>query len=639
MSQTPSILHNWTEASKTYRVTLCNAQLTRFKKGTSNFVWNIVTDDETCIYCYNPKTKQRSTVWVYRDEPKGTKAARERSASKRMIASSFDKTGHVATVGLENCRTVSSYRLSFLRRLQPSGVAAVASISRPVCFAAIGPLRADAAPRTPNSIFSECARPRRATLPGKLGIWFMRASFPNGDELKPSGWGMNARLDGMGGLLAAGASATDERTSSDQRLNIITNENSRHILRQISFHSSDNTQQIVRMKPYTETCDNRYVNTSLHSTEPLRETLCLPALRDRFDSLFICSNCFFGVCRPLSSKFSFILGNKLKSHCARSGLYGRSLVSLYREPHSTDASSQRCRGTSLMHIVSELVKPVINGSMEWSFIMKGQTKHRSRRDYRVGSDLFGLTRDTPTHHTFERPTRGLSTFVTRFVLAKGFGPESKAKSESELRARRKSGSRAGSRIGILVYNAQSAAAASAGRRLAETRFYSVSRKKLVLVTSTFSLNVVGGWSRLAFAYISAANRPLFPDTSSGAENHRTRNWFLIFANKKKSEGARSGLYTGLLISSRCRAAGALSVMAARAAVFKGRTRPATHASPTSFTYLEEQLKSEIVKRIRTGPPSAARPLRAVRPEASDRGAAVGAFVGMHRRRQSVDTSA
>ncbi|GBP44225.1 hypothetical protein EVAR_22109_1 [Eumeta japonica] len=42
--------------------------LIRFKKGVSTLVWDIVTGDETWIYYYNPKTKQHSTVWVYRDE-------------------------------------------------------------------------------------------------------------------------------------------------------------------------------------------------------------------------------------------------------------------------------------------------------------------------------------------------------------------------------------------------------------------------------------------------------------------------------------------------------------------------------------------------------------------------------------------
>ncbi|GBP72216.1 hypothetical protein EVAR_51123_1 [Eumeta japonica] len=76
--------------------------LTRFKE------WGILKGDETCIYYYDSKTKQQSSIWVYRDEPKSTKWARERSASKRMIVSFFNKTGHMAIVVLENCHTANN---------------------------------------------------------------------------------------------------------------------------------------------------------------------------------------------------------------------------------------------------------------------------------------------------------------------------------------------------------------------------------------------------------------------------------------------------------------------------------------------------------------------------------------------------
>ncbi|GBP84682.1 hypothetical protein EVAR_60282_1 [Eumeta japonica] len=62
------------------------------------------------IYRYDPEKKQHSTVWVYRDEPKPTYVAPERNASKRMIASFLNKTKHVATVVLENRRTVNDDR-------------------------------------------------------------------------------------------------------------------------------------------------------------------------------------------------------------------------------------------------------------------------------------------------------------------------------------------------------------------------------------------------------------------------------------------------------------------------------------------------------------------------------------------------
>ncbi|GBP59294.1 hypothetical protein EVAR_40679_1 [Eumeta japonica] len=69
---------------------------TKFKKGASNLVSDIVTRDETWIYCCDTKTKQQLIVWVYRDDSKPTKVACERSASKRMIAAFLNKAGHVS---------------------------------------------------------------------------------------------------------------------------------------------------------------------------------------------------------------------------------------------------------------------------------------------------------------------------------------------------------------------------------------------------------------------------------------------------------------------------------------------------------------------------------------------------------------
>ncbi|GBP80574.1 hypothetical protein EVAR_37678_1 [Eumeta japonica] len=70
--------------------------------GGVKFGMRQVTSNERWIYCYDPKTK------VYEDELKPTKVACERSGSKQMIASFFNKIGHMTTVALENCRTVNS---------------------------------------------------------------------------------------------------------------------------------------------------------------------------------------------------------------------------------------------------------------------------------------------------------------------------------------------------------------------------------------------------------------------------------------------------------------------------------------------------------------------------------------------------
>lgn len=82
--------------------------LKKYDRGASSAVYNIYTGDESWIYAYEPETKQQSTVWVFQDEPKPTKVLRVRSTSKQMIACFFGITGHVATVTLEQRKTVNS---------------------------------------------------------------------------------------------------------------------------------------------------------------------------------------------------------------------------------------------------------------------------------------------------------------------------------------------------------------------------------------------------------------------------------------------------------------------------------------------------------------------------------------------------
>lgn len=102
------IPHNLTNAQKKARVDWCKEMLEKYIQGTSKAVYNIYTGDESWIYAYEPETKQQSTVWVFQDEAKPTKVVRGRSTSKQMIACFFGINGHVATVALEQRRTVNS---------------------------------------------------------------------------------------------------------------------------------------------------------------------------------------------------------------------------------------------------------------------------------------------------------------------------------------------------------------------------------------------------------------------------------------------------------------------------------------------------------------------------------------------------
>ena len=82
--------------------------LQKYDRGASKQVYDIVTDDESWIYAYEPESKQQSIVRVFQVESNPTKVAQARITSKQMIACFFGKTGHVAIVPLEQCRTVNS---------------------------------------------------------------------------------------------------------------------------------------------------------------------------------------------------------------------------------------------------------------------------------------------------------------------------------------------------------------------------------------------------------------------------------------------------------------------------------------------------------------------------------------------------
>ncbi|GBP48952.1 Mariner Mos1 transposase [Eumeta japonica] len=53
------IPHNLTEAQKLRRVNWCCEMMLRFAGGYSNSVYDVVTGDESWIYCYDPETKRR----------------------------------------------------------------------------------------------------------------------------------------------------------------------------------------------------------------------------------------------------------------------------------------------------------------------------------------------------------------------------------------------------------------------------------------------------------------------------------------------------------------------------------------------------------------------------------------------------
>ena len=100
--------HNLSEEQKRDRADWCTHMLRKFDGGRSPRVWDIITGDETWVYQYDPETKQQSAVWVFPHENPPVKFERNRSASEQMIACFYAKFGQVATIPLEDRKTVTA---------------------------------------------------------------------------------------------------------------------------------------------------------------------------------------------------------------------------------------------------------------------------------------------------------------------------------------------------------------------------------------------------------------------------------------------------------------------------------------------------------------------------------------------------
>ncbi|CAH2000323.1 unnamed protein product [Acanthoscelides obtectus] len=81
------IPHLLTEEQKAARVNWCQKTLDRFNSGNS----------------------KNSAVWVFQGEEKPTKVIRSRSVSKKMAATFVSKAGHIATIPLNEQRTITAY--------------------------------------------------------------------------------------------------------------------------------------------------------------------------------------------------------------------------------------------------------------------------------------------------------------------------------------------------------------------------------------------------------------------------------------------------------------------------------------------------------------------------------------------------
>ena len=71
-------------------------------------MYDIVTGDESWIYQFDPETKRQLSAWIFLREHPPQKFKRSRSIGKKMVASCFGKTGHVAAIPLDDHRTLNA---------------------------------------------------------------------------------------------------------------------------------------------------------------------------------------------------------------------------------------------------------------------------------------------------------------------------------------------------------------------------------------------------------------------------------------------------------------------------------------------------------------------------------------------------
>ncbi|GBP60583.1 Mariner Mos1 transposase [Eumeta japonica] len=111
-----------TEAQKHRLANRCREMMQRFAGGDTNAVHNMVTGDESWIYCYDPETKRQSAQWMFPFEELATEVKRGRSVGKNVVASFFGMTGHYATFPLEGKKILmakNSYCFGKFSRKRP----------------------------------------------------------------------------------------------------------------------------------------------------------------------------------------------------------------------------------------------------------------------------------------------------------------------------------------------------------------------------------------------------------------------------------------------------------------------------------------------------------------------------------------
>lgn len=109
--------HKLTDDQKLLRIQH-SKDIIKMTKKDKNFLYNIVTGDETWCFQYDPETKRQSAKWQAPSEPKPKKSRLEKSKVKSMLICFYDSKGIVHKEFVPPGQTVNApFYLSVLKRL------------------------------------------------------------------------------------------------------------------------------------------------------------------------------------------------------------------------------------------------------------------------------------------------------------------------------------------------------------------------------------------------------------------------------------------------------------------------------------------------------------------------------------------
>lgn len=112
--------HKLTDDQKLLRVQHSKDIIKEAKKD-KNFLYNIVTGDETWCFQYDPETKRQSAEWKHPSEPNPKKSRLEKSKVKSMLICFYDSKGIIHREFVQSGQTVTAvFYLGVLRRLVSS---------------------------------------------------------------------------------------------------------------------------------------------------------------------------------------------------------------------------------------------------------------------------------------------------------------------------------------------------------------------------------------------------------------------------------------------------------------------------------------------------------------------------------------